>query len=168
MSNNDLEQPTSPGYNGIVEWHHQTVKAIAKRGGITPINATFWCNIASKVPQREETVPQRSIFIYVWRHLKNKFLEVNEELPPRIQIVEEVWVKLSVEERSSDEDPITEQLNCWNAMACFGSKANDTYKQWGFGGWTCRREKWDFINTKITRRVQCTNLDARLHHVKWS
>ena len=81
-----------PEGNGIVERNHRTVKAIAERGGITPIEATFWYNMAPKVGQREETVPQRSIFLYEWRHPKNKLPDVDEG-PPRIQIGEEVWVK---------------------------------------------------------------------------
>ena len=69
------------------------VKAIAERGGITPIEATFCYNMVPKVSQREETLPQWSIFTYEWRHLKNKFPDVDEEEPPRIQIGEEVWMK---------------------------------------------------------------------------
>ena len=51
-----------PGGNRIVEGHHRTVKAIAKRGGMTLIEATIWYNMAPKIGQREETVPQWSSF----------------------------------------------------------------------------------------------------------
>ena len=37
-----IEQLTGQGGNKIVEQYHWTVKAIAKRGGITLIEATFW------------------------------------------------------------------------------------------------------------------------------
>ena len=54
--------PYKPGGNRIVEQYHQTVKEITKRGEISPAEATFWYNMVPKVGQREETVPQRSVF----------------------------------------------------------------------------------------------------------
>ena len=83
-----------PGGNGIVEWHHQTVKAIAERGGISSEEATFWYNMAPKVGQRDDTVPHRSVFNYEWRHPVDTSQKINEQGPARIQIGEEVWVKL--------------------------------------------------------------------------
>ena len=64
-----------------------------ERGGITPIVATFWYNMVLKVSQREETVPQWSIFTYKWKNLKNKFPDVDEEGLLRIHIGKKVWVK---------------------------------------------------------------------------
>ena len=75
-----------------MERHHQTVKAIAERGGISPEEATFWYNMAPKVGQRDDTVPHRSVFNYEWRHPRDTSLEIDEQGPARIQI-EEVWVK---------------------------------------------------------------------------
>ena len=54
-----------------MERHHQMVKAIAERGGISPEEATFWYNIAPKVGQRDDTVLLRSVFNYEWRHLRD-------------------------------------------------------------------------------------------------
>ena len=72
--------------------HHRMVKAIAERGGISPEEATFWYNMAPKVRQRDDTVPHRSVFDYVWRHLRDTSQEIDEQGPARIEI-EEVLVK---------------------------------------------------------------------------
>ena len=70
------------------------MKAIAERGGISPEEeATFWY-MAPKVGQRDDTVPHRSVFNYEWRHLRDTSQEIDEQGPARIQIGEEVWVKL--------------------------------------------------------------------------
>ena len=77
-----------------MEQHHRTVKAIAERGGISPKEATFWYNMVPKVGQRDDTVPHRSVFNYEWRHLIDTSQETNKQGPARIQIEEDVWVKL--------------------------------------------------------------------------
>ena len=92
-----------PRGNRIVEWHHQMVKAIAERGGISPEEATFWYNMAPRVGQRDDTVPHRSVFNYEWRHPRDTSQEIDEQGPARIQIGEEVWVK---------------PLNTWCTMQC--------------------------------------------------
>ena len=59
-----------PSGNGIVEWNHQTIKAIA--GGISPAEVVFSYNISPKSEQLKKTVPQRAIFNYQWKHSKVK------------------------------------------------------------------------------------------------
>ena len=67
------------------------MKAIAEREGISPEEATFWYNMAPKVGQRDDTVPQRSVFNYEWRHPRDTSQETDEQELARIQIREEVW-----------------------------------------------------------------------------
>ena len=83
-----------PGGNGIVERNYRTVKGIAERRGISPEEATFWYNMASKVGQRDDMVPLRSVFNYEWRHPRDTSQRIDELGPARIQIGEEVWVKV--------------------------------------------------------------------------
>ncbi|KAF2360595.1 Reverse transcriptase RNA-dependent DNA polymerase [Trinorchestia longiramus] len=63
--------------NGIVERHHRTVKAIAERGRISPIEAVYWYNSTPRSGQDELSVLQRSC---------------NDS---SIRAGEEVWVKPS-------------------------------------------------------------------------
>ncbi|GFO06854.1 Gag-pro-pol polyprotein [Plakobranchus ocellatus] len=44
--------------NGIVERHHRTIKSIAERGRVTPLDAVFWYNISPQSGQDESTIPQ--------------------------------------------------------------------------------------------------------------
>ena len=53
--------------NGIVERNHRTIKAMAERSGKSPIEAVYWYNMAPRSGQKDDTVPQRSIFAYEWR-----------------------------------------------------------------------------------------------------
>ncbi|XP_029639548.1 uncharacterized protein LOC115214489 [Octopus sinensis] len=73
--------------------HHWTVKAIAERGHILPLEAIFWYNMSSRSGQAEESVLHRAVFKYEWRHL-SKVLEGQEEEkgPACVKIGEEVWV----------------------------------------------------------------------------
>ena len=79
--------------NGIVERHHRTIKAVAERGRIDPVEAVFWYNMAPRSGQDENTVPQRAIFKYNWRH--PSVVPEQERFGGRstVQVGEEVWVK---------------------------------------------------------------------------
>ena len=81
-----------PSGNGIVERHHRTIKALAERGQITPMEAVFWYNMAPRSGLDEATVPQRAVFRYEWRHPST--VPVGETKgAATIDIGEEVWVK---------------------------------------------------------------------------
>ncbi|XP_029638122.1 uncharacterized protein LOC115213326 [Octopus sinensis] len=67
-----------PSGNGIVERHHQTVKAIAERGHILLLEAVFWYNVSPRSEQAEESVPHRALFKYEWRH-QSKASECHKE-----------------------------------------------------------------------------------------
>ena len=58
-----------PSGNGIVERHHRTIKAMAERGSISPMEAVFWYNMSPRAGQDENSVPQREVFCYEWRHV---------------------------------------------------------------------------------------------------
>ena len=57
-----------PSGNGIVERHHQTVKVLAERSGISPQEAVFWYNLTPKTGQKVDSMPQNAIFKYEWQH----------------------------------------------------------------------------------------------------
>lgn len=79
--------------NGIVERHHRTVKAMAERGGIRPQTAVFWYNLSPRSGQREDSVPQQSLFRYEWRHPALQSLQDRDVSGAQVKIGEEVWVK---------------------------------------------------------------------------
>lgn len=84
-----------PGGNGIVERHHRTIKAIAERGGISPIEAVYWYNSTPRSGQEESSVPQHSVYKYGWRYpsiVPNED-ETIQDIAHPIQMGEEVWVK---------------------------------------------------------------------------
>ena len=81
-----------PSGNGIVERHHRTIKALAERGQITPMEAVYWYNMAPRSGLDETTVPQRAVFRYEWRH--PNVIPIGETKgTATINIGEEVWVK---------------------------------------------------------------------------
>ena len=83
-----------PSGNGIVERHHRTIKTMAERGAISPLEAVLWYNMSPRSGQDESTVPQRAVFRYEWRHPHvAPAKEVEEERPGFVQVGEEVWVK---------------------------------------------------------------------------
>ena len=83
-----------PSGNGIVERHHRTIKAVAERGRISPLEAVFWYNMAPRSGQEEASVPQRAVFQYDWRHpCAEPQLEGEREGPDSIKVGDEVWVK---------------------------------------------------------------------------
>lgn len=83
-----------PEGNGIVERNHRTIKTIAERSSISPLQAVFWYNATPKSGQLDASVPQRSIFQYEWRY---PFVEptIDAEVDDGSPLVigEEVWVK---------------------------------------------------------------------------
>lgn len=82
------------GRNEIVEHHHCTIKAMAERMQISPIEAVFWYNMSPSSGEDGETVPQKAVFRYKWRHLNVKPRPFGEEdQSALVQIGEEVWVK---------------------------------------------------------------------------
>ena len=83
-----------PQGNGIVERHHRTIKRVAERSGISPIEAVFWYNMSPKKGLQEETVPAGSVAPYKWRHP----LVAHEDgsgggEQAKLQVGDEVWVK---------------------------------------------------------------------------
>ena len=81
--------------NGIVERNHRTIKAIAERGHISPLEAVFWYNMSPKVGLLESSVPQKSVFRYEWRHpsVKPDVVGDVDDDSATVRIGEEVWVK---------------------------------------------------------------------------
>lgn len=84
-----------PGGNGIVERHHRTIKAIAERGGISPIEAVYWYNSTPRSGQEESSVPQRSVYKYGWRYpsIVPSGADTSQDNGLPIKMGEEVWVK---------------------------------------------------------------------------
>lgn len=83
-----------PSGNGIVERHHRTIKTLAERGRISPQQAVFWYNLTPRSGQDDNTVPQRLLYKYDWRHPLSTVPKSNEEPGAgTIQIGDEVWVK---------------------------------------------------------------------------
>lgn len=82
-----------PSGNGIVERHHRTIKAMAERGGIAPTEAVFWYNMSPRSGQNANSVPQRSVFRYDWRHPAADPPLKEEEEVETINLGDEVWVK---------------------------------------------------------------------------
>ena len=82
-----------PSGNGIVERHHRTIKAIAERGRISPLEAVFWYNMSPRTGQLEDSVPQCAVYRYTWRHPAAVPLAKEAEVTSTIKRGEEVWVK---------------------------------------------------------------------------
>ena len=84
-----------PEGNGIVERHHRTIKAIAERGGISPIEAVYWYNSTPRSGQDESSVPQHSVYKYEWRYpsVVPSGADTNQDDALSIKMGEEVWVK---------------------------------------------------------------------------
>ena len=82
-----------PSGNGIVERHHRTIKTMAERGSISPMEAVFWYNVSPRAGQDENSVPQRTVFRYEWRHpaVQPKLKDHAKEAT--VEVGEEVWVK---------------------------------------------------------------------------
>lgn len=80
--------------NGIVERHHRTIKAMAERGDVNPVEAVYWYNMSPRDGQKDGTVPQKSIFDYEWRQPGvQPDISVDEAATGKIVVGDEVWVK---------------------------------------------------------------------------
>ena len=82
-----------PSGNGIVERHHRTIKAMAVRGSISPMEAVFWYNMSPRAGQAENSVPQRAVFHYEWRHPAVQPELKDHDKETTVEVGEEVWVK---------------------------------------------------------------------------
>lgn len=82
--------------NGIVERVHRTVKRVAARSGITPLEATFWYNLAP-VNRDSNSAPSTVLFgsDYRWRNPSRKIAEVlpHPDDNKRFHVGETVYVK---------------------------------------------------------------------------
>jgi len=79
--------------NGIVERHHRTIKAMAERMGKSPIEAVYWYNLAPKDGQKEDSVPQKSVYQYDWKMKGHREKVEKEEPQCEVKVGEEIWVK---------------------------------------------------------------------------
>ena len=82
-----------PGGNGIVERNHRTIKTIAERGGMSPLDAVFYYNRSPRYRQEESSVPQRSVMTYEWRLPIMNPEGQTEEPSAKVSVGDEVWVK---------------------------------------------------------------------------
>ena len=82
-----------PGGNGIVERSHRTIKAMAERAGTSPVEAAYWYNMVPRDGQKEESVPQRSVFTYEWQLGGRDATGEVEQVKNVVQVGDEVWVK---------------------------------------------------------------------------
>ena len=84
-----------PSGNGIVERNHRTIKAMAERGALSPIDAVFYYNCSPRTGQKEESIPQKSVMTYEWRIPDEQSMARKEELPGTsfVKVGDEVWVK---------------------------------------------------------------------------
>ena len=85
-----------PSGNGIVERNHRTVKRMAARGGITPLKAVFWYNLAATDVRDPSSAPSGGVFAYRWRHpaVEPKDPAPREEKDPdRYRVGDQVLVK---------------------------------------------------------------------------
>ena len=82
-----------PTGNGIIERSHRTIKVIAERSNISPLKAVFWYNSSPKTRQEIDSVPQRALFRYEWRH-PAKVPDVEEiSGETQLKVGDEVWTK---------------------------------------------------------------------------
>ena len=66
---------------------------IAERGNKTPLEAVFWYNMSPRSGQSEDSIPQRAVFRYDWRHPAVQPLPKQEGDITTVKLGEEVWVK---------------------------------------------------------------------------
>ena len=84
-----------PSGNGIVERHHRTIKAIAERAEISPLEAVYWYNSTPRSGQEETSVPQYSVYRYEWRHpaAVPDRSDAGQDNALSVSMGDEVWVK---------------------------------------------------------------------------
>jgi len=81
-----------PSGNGIVERNHRTVKRVAKRSKISPLQAVFWYNMVPRSEGGIHSVPSTMLHRYSFRD-PDQCIE-SEECPiSSVKIGEKVWVK---------------------------------------------------------------------------
>ena len=81
--------------NGIVERHHRTTKSMVEKAIISPVEAVYWYNMSTRSGQDEKSVPQISVFSYLWRQPGDKRERSEEDLisVSPVKSGEQVWVK---------------------------------------------------------------------------
>ena len=82
-----------PSGNGIAERHHRTIKAMAERGSISPMETVFWYNVSPRAGQAKNFVPERAVFHYRWRHPTVQLELKDHDKETTVEVGEEVWVK---------------------------------------------------------------------------
>ena len=83
-----------PSGNGIVERHHRTIKALAERGNISPIEAVYWYNRTPRQGTSLDSVPHRAIFRYDWRDPVGLEDDEDGEIETcKFNVGDKVWVK---------------------------------------------------------------------------
>ena len=85
-----------PSGNGIVERCHRTIKTMAERARISPVEAVYWYNMSPRCGQDESSVPQSSVHTYKWcqpYEMRSPRQGEDQGLVSKIQIGDEVWVK---------------------------------------------------------------------------
>ena len=82
-----------PSGNGIIGRHHRTIKAMAERGNISPMEAVFSYNMSPSAGQADNSVPQRTVFRYEWRHPAVQPDLKDHDTETTVKVGEEVWVK---------------------------------------------------------------------------
>jgi len=85
-----------PSGNGIVERNHRTIKAMAERGDISPLEAVYYYNCSPRREQHEDSIPHRSVMTYEWRQPDETPAEPecgNSVPTASFSVGEEVWVK---------------------------------------------------------------------------
>ena len=83
-----------PSGNGIVERNHRTVKAMAERSNVSPVEAAFYYNSSPRYGQQGDSVPQKSVFSYEWRQpTERPGQRSREEQTASVRVGDEVWVK---------------------------------------------------------------------------
>ena len=78
--------------NGIVERSHRTIKSMAEKSGKSPIDAVFWYNMSPRYGQRDDSVPQMSVFKYEWS-MPGGQCGNDQSQSSEIHVGDEVWVK---------------------------------------------------------------------------
>ena len=82
-----------PSGNGIVERNHRTIKTLAERGDLDPVEAVFWYNMSPRAGQDEHSIPHRAVSRYEWRHPMVHPIQESNRDAVTVEIGEEVWVK---------------------------------------------------------------------------
>lgn len=85
-----------PSGNGIVERNHRTVKAVAEKSGVNPMEAVYWYNMSPRNGQDESSIPHRAVYKYNWRHPMTELCKDDDRVDEgqeKLRVNDEVWVK---------------------------------------------------------------------------